>query len=95
MDYMKIGSGRFDGKDINVLVVTDHFTHYTQAFVTTSETAKLVAQTLWDKCFIHYGLPEKIIIDQGKNFESSLIVELCATTQVKKLITGPYRSQTN
>ena len=92
---MKIGSGRFDGKDINVLVVTHHFTHYAHTFVTTYETAKVVAQTLWDKCFIHYGLPEKIIGDQGKNFESSLIVELCATTQVKKLITGPYHPQTS
>ena len=43
-------------KDINVLVVTDHFTMYVEAFVTPTQTPKVVAQTLWDKYFIHYGL---------------------------------------
>ena len=28
---------------------------------------------------MHYGLPEKILSDQGHNFESSLITELCQT----------------
>ena len=27
------------GKDVNILVVTDHFTYYTQTFVTPSKTA--------------------------------------------------------
>ena len=73
MDYMKTESGRFDGKGINVLAVTDHFTCYAQVFVTPSQAAKVVTEILWDKYFVHYGLPEKIISDQGKNFESSLI----------------------
>ena len=77
------------GKDVNVLVVTDHFTCYAKAFVTLSQMAKVVSQILWDKYFVHYGLPEKIISEQGKNFESSLIEELCALTQVKKLGTSP------
>ena len=59
MDFLTIELGK-TGKDVNVLVVTNHFTHYAQAFVTPSETARVVAQTLWDKFFIHYGLPEKV-----------------------------------
>ena len=53
------------GLDENVLVVTDHFTRYAQVYVTRIQTAQTTATTLWDKFIIHYGLPEKILSDQG------------------------------
>ena len=87
-------SGKGD-KEINILVVTDHFTRYVQAYVTLSQTAKVIAQTLWDKYFMHFGLPKKIVSDQGCNFKSSLILELCTVSQIKKLCTMPYLPQTN
>ena len=46
MAFLTIESGK-TGKDVNVLVVTDHLTWYAQAFVTPSHTAQVVAQTLW------------------------------------------------
>ena len=52
-------------KDINVLIVTDHFTHYTQAFVTKFQTANVVVNMLWERFFSHYGFPEKIMSNQG------------------------------
>ena len=50
---------------------------YTQALLTSSQTAKCTAQALWDQFEIYYGLPEGIVSDQGQNFESDLISELC------------------
>ena len=44
---------------------------------------------------MHYGLPEKILSDQGRNFESSLISELCEFSKIKKLRMTPYRPETN
>ena len=38
--------------DINILVVTDHFTRYAQDYVTRSQTAPVVADTLWEKLYI-------------------------------------------
>ena len=38
MDCHTIESGK-TGKDVNILVITDHFTWYVQAFVTPSQTA--------------------------------------------------------
>ena len=55
MDFLTIGSKKDPNKEINVLVITDHFTHYAQAFVTTSQTAIVVAQTLYKEYFVHYG----------------------------------------
>lgn len=41
----------------NVLVITDHFTRYAQAFPTKDQRATTVAKVLWEKFFVHYGLP--------------------------------------
>ena len=79
----------------NVLVVTDHFTRYAQAFPTKTQTAQTTAKVLWDNYICHYGFPEKIISDQGRNFESDLIKEFCNLAKVKKLRTTPYHPMTN
>ena len=71
-------------KDVNILIVTDHFTRYMHAYVTPNQKATTVAKTLWDRFFVHYGFPEKILTDQGQNFESKLLEELCLLAQVKK-----------
>ena len=76
MNYLTIEANE-GGKDVHILVITDHFTHYTHAIVTSSQTAKCTAKNLKDKFIVHYGLPEKILTDQGCNFESDLLKELC------------------
>ena len=97
IDYLTIEppSNSRSSKDVNILMITDHFTRYAQAHITSSQKVPIVAKTLWDHFFIHYGFPEKIISDQGQNFESLLISELCELTQIKKLRTTPYRPEGN
>ena len=74
---MMIGT-RNDGiKNLSVLKVTDQFTRYAVAYVMPKQTAPIVAKVLWQHFLVNYGWPEKILTDQGKNFESSLIRELC------------------
>ena len=77
------------------MVITDHFTQYAQAIVTSLQTAKCTVQNLWDKFIVHYGLLEKIITDQGHNFESDLLKALCEIVQIKKIQTSGYHPQTN
>ena len=50
---------------------------------------------LWDKFIVHYGLPEKILTDQGCNFESQLVADLCELMGVRKIWTSLYHQQTN
>ena len=94
IDYLIIEAME-GGKDIYILVITDHFTRYAQAIVTRLQTAKCTAQNLWDKFIVHYGLPEKILTDQGHNFESNLLKALCEIDQVKKMRTSGYYPETN
>uniref|UniRef100_A0A673FWP3 Gypsy retrotransposon integrase-like protein 1 n=1 Tax=Sinocyclocheilus rhinocerous TaxID=307959 RepID=A0A673FWP3_9TELE len=60
----------------NILVVTDHFTRYAQAFPAKDQKATTVAKILCERYFVHYGLPARIHSDQGRDFESKLIQDL-------------------
>lgn len=77
----------------NVLVVTDHYTRYAQAFPAKNQKALTVAKILVEKYFIHYGLPVRIHSDQGRDFESRLIRELLTTLGIRKSRTTPYHPQ--
>ena len=93
LDYLKIEPSK--GNVENVLIITDHFTRYAQVFPSKSQTALATAKLLWNNFILHYGLPSKIITDQGRNFESELIENLCQVAGVKKLRTRPNHPQTN
>ena len=68
---------------------------YAQAYVTRAHTAQTTAKTLWDKFIVHYGLPKKILLDQGWNFESHLVVDLCELMGTWTIWTSLYHPQTN
>lgn len=91
MDFLSMEP---DSKSIsNVLVVTDHFTRYAQAFPTKSQKDHVVAQVLIEIYFIHYGLPSRIHSDQGRDFESRLIRELLTLMGICKSRTTAYHPQ--
>ena len=93
MDYLSLEPSK--GNIENVLVITDHFTRYALAYTSKTQTAQATARILWDNFICHYGFPEKFISDQGRNFESDLIKELCKIAGVQKLHTTPYHPQGN
>ena len=94
IDFLTIEAPRKE-KDLNIVVVTDHFTRYAQVYVKRSQTVPIVANTLWERFFVHYSFPEKILLDQASNFKSNLIAELCKLAQIKKLRTTFYRPEGN
>ena len=93
MDFLSIEP---DGKGVkDVLVITDHFTKYAIAVPTKNQTAKVVAEALWDNLISIYGWPERLHSDQGRDFQSKVIVELCKIGNITKSRTTPYHPQGN
>ena len=80
----------------NVLVLMDHFTRYAMAFVTQrSEKAKTVVRILYEQFISVFGVPAELLSDQGMNFTSVLVEELCSAFGIQKCRTTAYHAKCN
>ena len=68
MDYLTTEHGK-TGKDVNILIITDPYSRFAQAIKTPSQTAHATADAAYNHFFSKYGFPEKIVTDQGTQFE--------------------------
>lgn len=75
IDYTTLESAQ-NGVE-NVLVLTDVFSKYTVAVPTRDQRATTVAKVLVSEWFYKFGVPARLHSEQGRNFESSLIQQLC------------------
>ncbi len=57
-------------------------------------TAKSVAEGMWE-VFSRTGIPDQILTDQGSQFMSKLLKELCEIVQVQQIRTSPCHPQCN
>lgn len=79
----------------NVLVMTDVFSKYTVAIPTRDQRAPTVAKVLVSEWFYKFGVPSRLHSDQGRNFESTLVQQLCSLYGIVKSRTTPYHPAGN
>ena len=76
-----------------ILVAEDYFTRWLEAWPVPNQEAKTVARKLMDEMFFRFSLPDQILSDQGRQFESAIVTELCSLLQIHKSRTTPYHPQ--
>lgn len=75
-----------------ILVICDHFTKWIEVVPLKRITAEEVAKCLVDY-FCRYGICESLLSDQGRQYESALIGEMCDLLDIGKMRTAPERPQ--
>ena len=75
-----------------ILVVQDYFSRWPFAFAMRDQKAARIVQLLKDHVFALVGPPSKLHSDQGRNFESCILRDLCSAFGVKTSHTTPYHS---
>ena len=93
IDFTKADPSK-GGKE-NILVLTDAFSKFSQAFVTSSQKAIIVAKLLVEKWFSVFGVPAQIHSDQGRSFDNEIISHLCKMYGIRQSTTMPYNPRGN
>ena len=93
MDFLTLDNSK--GGYGKILAITDHFTKFAVAVPTRNELAKTTADALYNHFIVPYGFPRRIHTDQGPNFESKLIKDLCRMAGIDKSHTSPYHPMGN
>ena len=78
-----------------ILVLTGHFTRWADALAIPDASAPSVARALDQQVFCYFGLPEQIHSDQGAQFQSQLMSNVCKILGVNQSRTTPYHPQGN
>ena len=68
-------------------VIGDYFSRWMEALPVPNQEASTVAEKLVDEVFLRFSPPEQLHSDQGRRFESNLVMEVLSTKQGLHLIT--------
>ena len=82
------------GKE-NILVLTDAFSKFGQAFITSSQKSLIIAKLLVERWFSIFGVPARIHSDQGWSFNNEVISHLCKMYSICQSTTTPYNPHGN
>ncbi|KAL6459687.1 hypothetical protein MHYP_G00314460 [Metynnis hypsauchen] len=78
-----------------VLVAMDYFTKWPEAYAVPDQGAVTTADVLVREFFCRFGVPEELHSDQGRNFESEVMAEVCRILGIHKTRTTPLHPQSD
>ena len=77
-----------------LLLLTDHFTRYTQAYPTKNKAARTATNHLYNDFILRFGIPFKILHDRGEEFKNELFKDIANVLGIQNLRITPYHPQT-
>ncbi|XP_063280243.1 protein NYNRIN-like isoform X1 [Prinia subflava] len=92
IDYTKLPKvGRYK----YLLVITDQFTRWVEAFPSSKATAQVVAKVILEEIIPHYGIIDYIDSDQGTHFTSKVIRHLADALGIRWDYHTPWHPQSS
>ena len=82
-------------KNKDILVCMDFVTKWVEAKYLFIATHKLVVEFIYEEIFTRFGVPRKIVTDQGTQFTFKLIKELTTKYGIRHCKSSPYHPQAN
>ena len=76
-------------------MVIDYFTKWVEAASYASVTKSVVARFIKREIICRYGLPKRIISDNGLNLNNDMVAEVCTRFKIKHHNSVPYRPKIN
>ena len=70
-------------------------TSWLKMFPLKSKDTKLVSRLIIDHIICCFGCPEELISDNGCEFCSKVIDEICSELSIRRIKTAPYHAQAN
>ena len=80
---------------VYILTVVDIFSKWAEAIPIRNKEAVTVARALMDVVIARFGVPLQLLSDNGKEFDNSIMKELCRLLEIDKLRTTVYKASTN
>lgn len=81
--------------NIYILTCIDQFTKWAEAIALPNKEAVTVSRVLMEQVFSRFGFPIQLLSDQGKEFDSIVLRELCRLMGIDKVRTSCYKPSTN
>jgi len=78
-----------------ILVCIDYVTKWVEAKALLSTTENSVFNFLYEDIFTRFGVPRKIVIDEGSQFTSNMMEKLMEEYKIKHMKSTPYHPQEN
>ena len=78
-----------------VLVISDYFTKWIESYALPDQTAVTVAEKIVSEFVSRFGVPRQLHSDQGTNFESKVMAEICKLLGMEKTRTTPLHPQSD
>jgi transposase InsO family protein len=78
-----------------LLTFIDHYTRFCDAIPIARQDTETIAKEFVTRIITQFGVPKRLLTDQGANFTSGLIKATCKLLHIQKLQTSSYHTQAN
>lgn len=79
----------------HILVLIDHHTRWVELVALAEPTATAVAEALFTRWISRWGVMRALLSDNGPQFVSDILRQLCAVYGIKKIYSSPYNPKGN